>query len=112
MKRNIELLQKLAECAAECERCIDACLDDENIKVLVRPIRLCRDCAKICYTTASFIASNSEHAQHLVDECTEICRICAEACDHHKEDEYECKTCASICRECEEACRSFQGVTG
>ena len=107
---NKEILRVLAECAAECYRCFDACLENERTDDLVRVIRLCRDCARICDTTASFIASSSEHAQHLAKECAEICRNCAEACGNHKDQEHECKPCADICRQCEEACKSFAGV--
>ncbi len=108
MNQNSEILEKLALCAAACEMCADACLDEENVKMMVNCIRLDRDCAKICYTTASFIASNSNHAQHLVDECMEICGKCAEECAQHDHD--HCQQCAEACRDCEEACRSFSGV--
>jgi hypothetical protein len=107
---NKEILRVLADCAAECYRCFDACLENERTDELVRVLRLCRDCARICDTTASFIASNSEHAQHLAKECADICRSCAEACGNHKDQEHECKPCADICRQCEEACNSFAGV--
>ena len=104
---NKELLQTLAECATECETCFDASLENSNMKDLARVIRLCRDCAKICYTTMSFVASNSRHAKHLAKECAEICGECANACGHHTDDEQECMACMKICRQCEEACKKF-----
>jgi hypothetical protein len=110
-ENNRDLLRILAECAAECNRCFDACLENDRTDDLVRAIRLCRDCARICSTTATFVASNSEHAQHLVRECAEICRSCSKTCNKHTEEEHECKPCARICRECEEACNSFAGVS-
>lgn len=108
MAHNKELLQKLAECAAACEMCADACLDEQDVKKMVKCIRLDRDCAKICMVTASFIASRSEHAQHIIKECEELCRKCGEECAKHDMD--HCQQCADACRECEEACRSFSGV--
>lgn len=108
MAHNKELLQKLAECAAACEMCADACLDEQDTKKMVKCIRLDRDCAKICMVTASFIASHSEHAQHIIKECEELCRKCGEECAKH--DMGHCQQCADACRECEEACRSFSGV--
>ncbi len=108
MAHNKELLQKLAACAAACEMCADACLDEQDVKMMVKCIRLDRDCAKICMVTASFIASHSEHAQHIIKECEELCRMCSEECAKHKMD--HCQQCAEACRECEEACKSFSGV--
>ena len=109
-ENNKELLQILAECANECERCFDACLENERTDELVRVLRLCRDCAKICYTTSSFVASNSSHAESIAAECARICRACEEACRNNTDTEHECKPCADICRQCEEACSSFAGA--
>jgi len=108
MNQNREFLEKLSRCAAACENCMDACLNEDDIKKMVQCIRTDRDCAKICYVTASFIASNSTHAAHLVSECKEICRACAEECEKHEME--HCQACAKACRECEEACKSFSGV--
>ena len=106
--QNREFLEKLARCAAACESCMDACLSEDDIKMMVKCIRTDRDCAKICHITASFVASNSPHAAHLAKECEEICRACAEECEKHDMD--HCQACAKACRECEQACQSFSGV--
>ena len=108
MSYNRELIQKLAECAAACENCMDSCLSEENIGMMVRCIRLDRDCAKICQLTASFITSHSEHAMHVIKECIEICEQCAAECEKH--DHNHCQECARACRECAEACKSYQGA--
>ncbi|ARS38089.1 four-helix bundle copper-binding protein [Pontibacter actiniarum] len=105
-----DLLRILAECGAECDVTFNASLDNDRTDELTRVIRLCRDCANICYATARFVGSDSEHARHLARECAEICRSCAEACENNVDKEHECKPCAKICRACEEACRSFAGV--
>lgn len=106
-QKHTELLRTLAECATECENCFDSCLENKRTEELVKQIRLCRDCAKICYTTSSFIASNSAHAKHLAKECAEICRECAKACSNKENVEDELSPCAKICRECEEACKKY-----
>lgn len=108
MNVNNELLQKLAYCAAACENCADKCLDEDDIKKMVRCIRLDLDCAKICHLTSSYVASRSEYSQTFVNQCAEICRACGEECAKHEMD--HCQECARACRECEEACRSFSGV--
>lgn len=106
-KTNKDLLRILAECATECDTCFDASLDNEKTNELARVVRECRDCAKICYATLSFVASNSPHAKHLAKECAEICEACAGVCDNHTDDEQECIACKKICQECAEACRDF-----
>jgi hypothetical protein len=110
MSHHNELIQKLAACAAACEMCMDACLDEENIKDMVRCIRLDRDCAKICVLTASYVASHSSFAIDMVRTCEQICEQCAEECARHEHMEH-CQICAEQCRECAEACRTFSNVT-
>lgn len=104
------LLNILAQCADECDHCFDECLGNERTDHLERALRACRDCAKICRVTASFVASNSMFASRMVELCAEICGQCANVCENHKEEEQECKACAKICRECEEACKNFKGA--
>jgi hypothetical protein len=105
MAHHEEFLQKLARCAAECEMCMDACLDEEDVKSMVQCIRLDRDCAKICYLTAGFVASHSPHTAHIISECEELCRKCGDECSRHDND--HCRRCAQACYECAEACKSF-----
>lgn len=106
--KNSELLQKLAECASACERCLNACLDEQDIKKMVECIRLDRDCAAICHTTASLVASGSRFANELVDLCADICKACAEECGKHENE--HCQECARACQECKEACHNYQGI--
>ncbi|ARS38135.1 four-helix bundle copper-binding protein [Pontibacter actiniarum] len=106
--QNKDLLSILAQCADECDTCFDACLDNERTDALTKAIRLCRDCAKICRVTASFVASNSEVAKQVVSLCADICKKCAEVCSQDTDIEKETMHCAKICRDCEEACRSYK----
>ena len=100
------LLEALARCIANCEYCSDACLDEDNIKMMVPCIRLDRDCADICRTFYGYLARNSPHAKHLVNECIEICQKCHDECAKHQHD--HCQQCAQACQECLEACRAYQ----
>ncbi|KEO73743.1 four-helix bundle copper-binding protein [Anditalea andensis] len=105
MSYNKELIQKLAICAAACENCMDACLSEDDISMMVPCIRLDRDCAKICQLTASFISANSQHALHVLKECIEICGQCADECEKHEHE--HCQQCAEACKACAEACRGY-----
>ncbi|KAA9325119.1 four-helix bundle copper-binding protein [Hymenobacter busanensis] len=101
--QNQNLLQALNDCIAACEHCATACLQEQDVKMMARCISLDRDCADICALTARFVARGSEHAEHLLRECAEICRACAAECMRHQHMEH-CRQCAEACRRCEEAC--------
>ncbi len=109
MTHQIELIQKLAECTAACEICLDACLDEEDIKKMVPCIRLDRDCAKMCTLAGAYIASHSSFTAQIIKQCEEICEKCAEECAKHNAE--HCQQCAEACRECASACRSYSSST-
>lgn len=106
LEQNQSLLETLAACVAACENCASACLQEDNVQMMVRCIQLDRDCADICALTARLVARGSAHAEHLLPECAEICRLCGEECAQHEAE--HCQQCAAACRRCEEVCR--QGV--
>ena len=102
-KNNKSLIDVLYKCAAACDHCATACLDEDHVKMMAACIKLDIDCADICRLTASFIARGSVHGRHLLKECAEICRACSEECAKHNEE--HCQECAAACKQCEEACR-------
>ena len=95
----------LIKCITACETCMTMCLQEDDVKMMVGCIQLDRDCADICTLTARFVARNSAHARHVMKECIEICRKCAEECGKHDHD--HCQHCAEICRECADACTEW-----
>jgi hypothetical protein len=103
--QNQALLDALNACIASCEHCATACLQEEDVKMMVRCISLDRDCADICALTARYVARGSEHAQHILSECAEICKACGDECAKHTHMQH-CQECADACRRCEEACRA------
>lgn len=103
--RNKELLNALAECADACNHCSTACLQEEDVAMMAACIKLDMDCAQMCTLTAAFISRGSDHARHVMKECAEICRKCAEECGRHADMEH-CKRCAEACRKCADACKA------
>lgn len=101
---NTQLLHLLAECAAACNHCSTACLEEKEVQMLTTCIKLDMDCAQICTVAAAFIARGSAHAAHILKECAEICTLCAEECAKHTHMEH-CKRCAEACSRCAEACK-------
>ena|SRR5829696_9223564 len=104
-EQNQGLIDVLAKCAAECNHCAIACLDEQDVKMLTRCIKLDIDCAEICKLAASYVSRGSEHTQHILNECAEICDACAEECEKHSHMEH-CRKCAGYCRHCAEVCHS------
>lgn len=105
--RNQELISTLYNCAAHCFHCADACLDEQDVKEMVKCIRLDKVCGATCIATAKAMAINvdSGDISGLVKYCQEICEKCAEECDKHSAE--HCKKCAEACRKCAEACSSY-----
>lgn len=106
-EQNKSLLEALNNCAAECNHCATACLEEDDVKMLARCIKLDIDCADVCQLTASLIARGSKHGNHLLKECAEICDACAEECEKHANHMEHCKSCAEECRKCAEECRAM-----
>ena len=105
-EQHHQLIAALNNCVAECNHCAAASLDEQDIKMLSKCIKLDIDCAEICSLTASLLARGSEYGDHLVKECVEVCNACAEECDKHAEMGMEhCRMCAEACRACADACR-------
>jgi hypothetical protein len=105
LERNRQLLNLLNNCIAECNHCASACLEEEDVKMLTKCIKLDLDCAEICNLVVGYLARGSQHAEHLMGECAEICRACAEECEKHAAHGMEhCRTCAEACRKCAEEC--------
>ena len=102
---NKKVMDALNKCAAECNHCGAACLDEQDVKMLTACIKLNKDCADICSLIASFVARGSDHARHVLKECAEICGACSEECGKHAHMEH-CKVCSEVCRECAEACNA------
>lgn len=104
-EKNQGLLDALNDCAAVCNHCATACLEEKDVKMLSNCIKLDFDCAAICSLTAGFVARGSAHASHLFAECADICNACADECEKHAQHGMEhCKECAEACRKCAEAC--------
>jgi hypothetical protein len=106
-EKNMELLTALNDCVIECNHCAAACLEEKDVKMLAKCIKLDIDCAAICQLMASLVARGSEHGNHLLKECAEVCEACAAECEKHTHMEH-CRRCAEACHHCAELCA--QGV--
>ena len=105
MDKDNVLIESLQNCAAACEQCADACLDEDNVESMIACIRLDRDCADICNTAARLLSRNTDANIALIELCKDICGQCAKECESH--DHEHCQRCAHACRRCEEQCRNY-----
>lgn len=95
-------------CAVSCDNCLEADLrETDHLPMLANCIRLNRDCAKLCYTSVTFMASDSLFAHQVCELCAQVCDACAEECEKHAQMHDHCRECAEACRRCAEACRNM-----
>lgn len=90
-------------CAAACDHCFSACLNEKEITHMTTCIALDARCAEMCRLTAGFAAKGTPFVKEVAELCAKICDTCAEECSRHEHD--HCQECAKRCKECAEACR-------
>lgn len=100
-----DLIQTLHECMVECNHCYDACLQEDEVKMLAYCIKLDRECADICAYLEQAITRGTPFIGQLAQVCAEICEACGNECDKHADMHEHCKRCAEACHKCAEACK-------
>lgn len=90
-------------CAIACDHCAASCLQEENVQMMAKCIKLDMDCAQICRLAASYMARDSEFAQAICKLCAEVCDACARECANHEAE--HCQACARACWRCAQECR-------
>jgi hypothetical protein len=105
--QHAQLIDTLLECAQACEKCMAACLDEDDVTSMAHCIELDRDCSEICILGAKLLIRASEISHKFLLMCEEACRSCMEECSKHEHE--HCKACAEACRKCAEACHAHHG---
>ncbi|SHF78302.1 protein of unknown function [Salegentibacter echinorum] len=103
--RNEKLISALGNCINHCNYCGDACLDEDNVKMMKDCIRLDKVCAEVCSSLSQILATSYSDVNALVEYCKKVCQECADECGKH--DHQHCKDCAQACKECVEACEAY-----
>ncbi|QTM98766.1 four-helix bundle copper-binding protein [Sediminibacillus dalangtanensis] len=98
-----ELLNTLHDCMVQCNHCYDACLEEDDVKMMAPCIRLDRECADICGYLAQAITRGTPYVAELASVCAKICEDCGNECKKHEQE--HCQKCADICMKCADACR-------
>ena len=94
----------VAACNA-CNHCAAACLQEPDVKMMVRCVALDVDCAALCQLAAAAMARQSDFAHQICHLCASVCDPCGDECARHDMD--HCQQCAAACLECAKACRAM-----
>lgn len=97
--------QTLHECAEACNHCYDACLKEENIKMMAKCIQLNRECADICAFLEHALMRATPFASDLAAVCSKVCEACGSECQKH--DYEHCQKCAEACFKCAQVCKEI-----
>ncbi|MBP3952218.1 four-helix bundle copper-binding protein [Bacillus suaedae] len=98
-------LDALHECMIACNHCYDACLEEDDIAMMAKCIRLDRECADICAYLEQAISRGTPFISELAEVCAKICTECGNECKKH--DHEHCQKCAEACMACAEACKKL-----
>jgi hypothetical protein len=90
-------------CAEACEFCATCDLNEPDVKIVLSCAQINRECAKVCWTSASLMSMDSQFAKQFCSLCADVCDACAKECERHNID--HCKRCAQACHSCAEECR-------
>ncbi|RJP19864.1 MAG: four-helix bundle copper-binding protein [Candidatus Abyssobacteria bacterium SURF_5] len=116
-KNNLmRTIDTLTSCADTCILCADACLAEDNVKQLVKCIRLNYDCADACSAAARMllrqVGADMGLLHKQLEVCAAACRVCGQECEQHAAHHEHCRICAETCRACEKTCdRIIQEMT-
>jgi Domain of Unknown Function (DUF326) len=99
------VIESLHECMVACNHCYDACLKEEDVKMMVECIRLDRESADICAYFEQAIGRGTPFIFELAKVCAKICEACGNECKKHNHE--HCQKCADACLKCAETCRSL-----
>jgi hypothetical protein len=107
-------LDECGVCEAICTICADASEAEDDVKDLVRCIRLCLDCADACAATARILGRQTDaHPPtqlNTLEACLAACRASADECERHAQHHEHCRLCAEECRRCEQVCEELRSA--
>ena len=106
MEKKLSLLiNKLAVCQATCNYCLNACLNEDHVKMLTDCIKRDKECAEICGLAISLLSSYSIFDRKILQLCINACEKCADECLKH--EHIHCRECAKACKDCAEVCKTY-----
>ncbi len=112
IKEKVAVFDVLEDCIKACDSYLSACLQQDEIEDLRKGVGLLTDCIRTCRKTSASVKKKGFQVQHLLLECSKICRLCAEECSAYPETKYN-KGCIAACNRCVIVCNkeifAFEG---
>jgi hypothetical protein len=112
----IHCIDECYDCAQACASCADASLAEDDIKMLVRCVRLNLDCTDMCAATGAIatrhLVSERPMLREILAACGLTCRRCEEECLRHANHHAHCRVCAEVCASCSRACEAVIASIG
>lgn len=104
------LLKTVQDCLNVCEHMVTAMIGAPDVQARRMQIHLLRDCATICATMASYLASYSMFSKATAGLCSQICEMCGNECA--KFPDQMSQMCSRVCLNCAQECRAFAMAQG
>lgn len=101
----MKLVSELAACIAKCNHCFKSCLEESEVQMMAKCIKLDKECAEICSLALSLVSSDSEFVKAILKVCAEACEKCGQECKKHAYP--HCQECAKACESCAAVCRAY-----
>lgn len=98
-KGGAALLDALASCQSEGERCLTHCLASFSggDTALAECAAKVREMLSVCSATATLVAANSTHKRAMAGVCLAACQDCRAACQAHADMHETCRSCMDAC---------------
>ena len=109
-------IDECATCSTICTICADASAAEDDVREMVRCIRLCLDCADACVDAGRILSRQTDPDADTqltaLAACLTACRACAAECERHAHHHEHCRLSAEECRRCERACDDLLAALG
>lgn len=107
-----DAMKALADCAATCMSCADACLAEEKVAEMRRCISTDIACGAVCHTTLGILQMQTERCMDItkaqIQAALTAVKSCAAECEKHATRHAHCRLCAQACRQAEKALMALQ----
>lgn len=104
-----QCIENCLACHRTCEETTAYCTQMGGKHTEPERLRLLRDCAQSCITSADFMIRGSSFHPQVCGVCAQVCARCAESCEQFGDDA-QMRACAEMCRRCSESCLQMAGT--
>jgi len=108
IKSLAHCIEVCLQCAASCTACADECLDEPDLSMMRRALRLNLDCADVVGLVARLLSRRGEPElatlRATLEAATSIANACSVETQKHAATYEYCRLTAEICADCAREC--------